>query len=85
VGRHPGKTTLISILTGLYNASEGEAILNGFRVGVDMAEVYRSIGSSSATGATGRRMHGRHPLACPCFAAPPTQASARSTTSCGQT
>jgi len=50
-----GKTTLISILTGLYNASEGEAILNGFRVGVDMADVYRSIGLRIMISATGRR------------------------------
>lgn len=42
----PGKTTLINILTGLYNATEGEAILAGYKVGIEMEQVYRSIGTS---------------------------------------
>ena len=41
----PGKTTLINILTGLYDATEGEAILAGYKVGLEMEQVYRSIGA----------------------------------------
>ena len=40
-----GKTTLINILTGLYDATEGEAILAGYKVGLEMEQVYRSIGA----------------------------------------
>jgi hypothetical protein len=44
-----GKTTLINILTGLYEATEGEAVLAGFRVGAEMEQVYRSIGTHTHT------------------------------------
>jgi ABC-type multidrug transport system ATPase subunit len=39
-----GKTTLISILTGLYEASTGHATLAGFDIKTDTAEVYKCIG-----------------------------------------
>jgi ABC-type multidrug transport system ATPase subunit len=39
-----GKTTLINILTGLYEASSGDATIDGYRVGSQMRDVYMSIG-----------------------------------------
>ncbi len=39
-----GKTTLISILTGLYESSSGEATIAGFNVKTESADVYKCIG-----------------------------------------
>lgn len=39
-----GKTTLISILTGIYEASAGVASIAGYNVKTQNAEVYKVIG-----------------------------------------
>jgi ABC-type multidrug transport system ATPase subunit len=39
-----GKSTLISILTGLYEATSGSATLAGFNIKTETAHVYKSIG-----------------------------------------
>ena len=39
-----GKTTLLSILTGLYPTTKGDAILNGFDIKTQREQVYMSIG-----------------------------------------
>ena len=39
-----GKTTLINILTGLYEATDGDATIDGYRLGTQMRDVYMSIG-----------------------------------------
>jgi ABC-type multidrug transport system ATPase subunit len=39
-----GKSTLISILTGLYEATSGSATLAGFNIKTETASVYKSIG-----------------------------------------
>ena len=39
-----GKSTLISILTGLYEATSGSATLAGYNIKTDTANVYQSIG-----------------------------------------